>query len=256
MTMLRPPGWCPGEPARSASKDVSNVYLSAAAASAMRRGELEDALSRIETALVKATPLAQSSLQLTAIAVPETRVTSVGQRAPLPARQRAPELVSNGAAPARLFYTAPEAAGVGQAERRDRAVVTSRALPLEEEAALRHHGIQVLTDVDVASLLGPLADYLPRSAAPWRQAEARKHFEGLLARVQQAHLRSAVEAELRAAAPDAVWCRDNRILLQSETAEVGVGVCGRPMLADLHAWTEFVRGPEAPSVGATFAVPA
>ena len=83
----------------------------------MRRGELEDALSRIETALVKATPLAQSSLQLTAIAVPETRVTSVGQRAPLPARQRAPELVSNGAAPARLFYTAPEAAGVGQAER-------------------------------------------------------------------------------------------------------------------------------------------
>ena len=48
MTIFRPPGWCPGEAARSDSKDVSNAYLSAAAASAMRRGEMEDALARIE----------------------------------------------------------------------------------------------------------------------------------------------------------------------------------------------------------------
>ena len=58
------------------------------------------------------------------------------------------------------------------------------------------------------------------------------------------------------AAPDAIWCRDNRVFLQTETASVGV--VGRPMLADMEAWTAFVRGPEAPSMkpGATFVVPA
>ena len=266
MTIFRPPGWCPAEPARSDSKAVSNVYLSAAAASAMRRGEMEDALARIEAALEKAAPLAKSNMQLPSSAVPEPRaaapaavhssMTRAVQREPLPGHQRKPELVSNGAAPARLFYTAPEAAGVGLANRRDRAVATSGAVSLEEEAALRHHGVQLLTDVNVASLLGPLADYLPSSAAPWREAKARKHFDGLLARVQQAHLRGAVEAELRAAAPDAVWCRDNRVFMQTETASVGV--VGRPMLADMEAWTAFVRGPEAPSMepGATFVVPA
>lgn len=238
----------------------------------MRRGEMADAIARIDAALEKAAPLAKSNLQPKSITVPETRAAapatvqsggaaatanrSAVHRPPLPGRTQKLEFVSNGAAPARLFYTAPEAAGVGRANRRDRAAATSFAVPLEEQAALRHHGVQYLTDFDVASLLGPLANHLPSSAAPWREAKARKHFDALLERVQQAHLRGAVEAELRAAAPDTIWCRDNRIFLQTDTACVGFG--GRPILADMQAWTEFVRGPEAPSVapGATFVVPA
>ena len=82
-------------------------------------------------------------------------------------------------------------------------------------------------------------------------ASLRKHFDAMLTRVQQAHLRGAVEAELRAAGPDKIWCRDNRVLLQGELGE------GDVVMADAVSWSSFVRGPKAPSIdpGAWFDIP-
>jgi hypothetical protein len=184
----------------------------------------------------------------------------------MPAIQPPPQLVSNGARPARLFYTAPRMAGVGHASY------------AATEPPFQHgdHGVQQLNDPSRASLLGELTDYLPSPPAAWRSpheishrrpepsptcayasrahatgpvphpvgagdVEERRRFDAMLERLQQAHMRAAIEAEIRLAAPDSVWCRDNRITFHNENSE------GPPLLADVNAWTRFVRGPANPT---------
>lgn len=212
-----------------------------------RRESIEVALSRVREALQACKPLDTTALQSFPAAPPSSVDPATGavdfapsvvgawngceagsaQAAPLrPPAQ--PRLLSNGAWPAQLFHPAPSTAG-----------------------ANNERGAQRLTDPWRASLLGQLVDFRPSDPAKWRDSEQRLCFERALVHARQAHLCASVEAELRRAAPERIWCRDGRVYFHNAESQ------GVPLLADVDAWAQFVRGPAPPDLqpGATFAIP-
>lgn len=170
------------KPDTSPSRRTSRRYLSAAAASAERRETIDAALSRVQDALQSCHPLGGSlpllqdsdlisSFDPSAVTAhfaptpPPAAVPVDCTTRAMPAIQPPPQLVSNGARPARLFYTAPRMAGVGHASY------------AATEPPFQHgdHGVQQLNDPSRASLLGELTDYLPSSPAAWRSPHEISH---------------------------------------------------------------------------------
>lgn len=143
----------------------------------------------------------------------------------------APHLSSNGSAEPRLFYAMAPAAGVGLAQRRDRFTATPSALPPDQDDALRHYGVQQLSEYARAKMLGDAAQYLPSHGSA---ATARQRFDELLSRVQQHQLALAIKNELHARQPDAAWTVDNRRFHLAP-------VSGTHRVADAGAWAAFIR---------------
>ena len=160
---------------------------------------------------------------------------------------------SNGAGPrASLFYAPRPTAGVGLAQRGrhfageyDAAPIAS--LPPADEMALRHYGVQQLSDYARSELLGAVADYVPSHADFPGGGTARSRFDALLARVQQHQLAAVVRNELRAKEPDPMYSWDeNRFHLAPAT--------GSKRVIPLDAWAAFIRNggePNAAGVGLT-----
>ena len=102
-------------------------------------------------------------------------------------------LSSNGGRAPSLFYTPPPMAGVGLQHRGTPfAGAAPPGLTSEEDAVLKHYGVQHLSDYARASLLGEMAQYIP----PHRQGMTpRAQLDRLLSRVQQHQLARTVQNE-------------------------------------------------------------
>lgn len=136
-------------------------------------------LAEADAALAKARPLAVASIP------------------------SATQFSSNGGPKPSLFYAPPPASGVGLTQRGTHfASAPPSGLSPDEDAALRHYGVQQLSDHARATLLGEVAHYLPSHR---HMATCRQRFDALLARVQQHQLARTVQNELRAKQPDAMW---------------------------------------------------
>lgn len=86
-----------------------------------------------------------------------------------------------------LFYK-PQPPGAGSTRRRDISSV-NHVLSLK-----KGNGVQPVTDYDMSLMLGPLADYeSPSPSSGSGAASSRERFEQLMAKVQQAQLRAAVQ---------------------------------------------------------------
>ena len=149
-----------------------------------------------------------------------------------------PQLLSNGGA--RLFYTPPPVTGAGLRSRGHpfSSTASSRSgLPPDDEATLRHYGVQQLSDYARATMLGELTDYLPSHR---HEGGARVRFDALLSRVQQHQLARTIQNELRAQRPDAMWnWAEDRFHLAPVT--------GARHVIDVDAWTAFIRGGGEPA---------
>lgn len=142
-------------------------------------------------------------------------------------------LASNGGQAPSLFYEPPPVSGVGLKYRGTPFAGAPRpGLSPDEDAALRHYGVQQLTDYARASLLGEIASYLP----PHREeATCRQRFDSLISRVQQHQAARTVHNELRAKEPDSLWnWNENRFHLAPVT--------GSQRVVPVDSWAEFIRG--------------
>ena len=167
-------------------------------------------------------------------------------------------LSSNGGRAPSLFYTPPPMAGVGLQHRGTPfAGAAPPGLTSEEDAVLKHYGVQHLSDYARASLLGEMAQYIP----PHRQGMTpRAQLDRLLSRVQQHQLARTVQNEyahsqpfhfiilaltfarshvsvcrLRAKQPDAMWqFNENNYHLAPVT--------GSSRVVPVDAWASYIRG--------------
>jgi len=122
---------------------------------------------------------------------------------------------SNGGPKASLFYAAQPTVGAGLTQR---GTPFAGAPPSEEDAALRHYGMQQLSDYARATLLGEVAHYLPSHR---ETGTARSRFDDLIARLQQHQLARTVQNEMQAKRPDAMWnWNENRYHLAPVTGAV------------------------------------
>ena len=100
---------------------------------------------------------------------------------------------SNGGESPRLFYAPTPSSGIGLQHRGQPFAGAPRpGLSPEDDASLRHYGVQQLSDYARASMLGEMADYLPSHRD---ESTSRQRFNALLARVQQHQLARTVQNE-------------------------------------------------------------
>eukprot|EP00316_Scyphosphaera_apsteinii_P022035 CAMPEP_0119339284 /NCGR_PEP_ID=MMETSP1333-20130426/97942_1 /TAXON_ID=418940 /ORGANISM="Scyphosphaera apsteinii, Strain RCC1455" /LENGTH=157 /DNA_ID=CAMNT_0007350779 /DNA_START=22 /DNA_END=492 /DNA_ORIENTATION=- len=126
----------------------------------------------------------------------------------------------------RLFYSASKTPGVGLQFTKHREPI-AYVQPLSDH--LRASLLEDLANFIPNHYCQRLMDYEPR-AKTQESSSARKHFESLLARVQQAELAAAVQNELRLRQPEKIWCRNRQRYFHSALSGQ------RPETVGVDAW--------------------
>ena len=178
-------------PVRATSSGAKGKQLPGRARHPRSRSERQ-LLNELQSSLGEAIEIARQPGSYDAV-LAEAEAAAAARPLAVMADPARTHLASNGGQSPSLFYQPPPMSGVGLSYRGTPFAGAPRpGLSPEEDAALRHYGVQQLTDYARASLLGEMATFLP----PHREeATCRQRFDALIARVQQHQAARTVQNE-------------------------------------------------------------